>query len=103
MSAAPAASVAQEPAFDASVYDLPIPTIDGLKADKLRLNLTGTVELDRTNIDDLEWLDTLKLGRQTTLTVEAVVTGKPQSYQPSEDGPGTTTTGVTLKVHTIRR
>lgn len=89
--------------LDASVYDLPIPTADGLKADKLRVSFTGTIELDRTNTDDLEWFESLRLGRDVTLDVDALTVAKPQGYQPSEDGPGVTTLQATLRVHTVRR
>ena len=90
-------------ALDASVYDLPIPTVDGLKADKLRVSISGTVELDRTDPDDLAWFEAFKLGRDVNLELIATCTGKPQSFAPSEDGPGVTSLVVSLRAHTIRR
>lgn len=94
---------APEALLDASVYDLPIPTVDGLKADKLRVSISGTIELDRTSEDDLAWLESLKLGRDYELSVTATCVGKPQSYTPSEDGPGVTTLQTSLKAHTVKR
>lgn len=96
-------SSAQLEALDGSVYDLPIPTVDGLKADKIRLVLSGGEELDRTNPDDLDYFASLRLGQDVTLTVVCTVTGKPQTFSPSEDGPGTTTLQATLKAHTVKR
>lgn len=96
-------SVEQVEAFDASVYDLPIPVVDGLKADRLKLSLSGAVDLDRTSEDDLAWLESLKLGRDVQLTVTATVVGKPQSFSPSEDGPGVVTLQTSLRVHTVKR
>jgi hypothetical protein len=93
----------QTQVFDPSPFDLPIPTVDGLKADKLRVSFTGTIDLDRTDLDDLELLEKLKLGRDYPFTVEATCVSKPQAYSPSEDGPGTTLVQATMKVHTLRR
>jgi hypothetical protein len=73
--------------FDASAYDLPIPKLDGHKADKLTLSFGGSLELDRTLEDDLELIERLHLGENVTLTVEAVVAGKGFSHQTKgEDG-----------------
>lgn len=92
------------PAFDAAQFDLPIPVVDGMKADRLRVVVTGTLELDRTNEADLEWFEQFRLGRSVKLTeVLAVCTGKPQTYAPSEDGPGVTTLQATLKITDVKR
>lgn len=96
-------SAPAEALLDASVYDLPIPVVDGLKADKLRVVVNGGVELDRTNETDLAWFDEFRLGREMELRVRVVCTGKPQGYTPSEDGPGVTTLQATLKVLEVRR
>jgi len=62
--------------FDASRYALPIPALDGLKADKLSVSLTGTVDLDRTSVDDLELAEALRLGGNVELLVRASVAVK---------------------------
>lgn len=85
------------------MYDLPIPVIDGLKADKLRVHITGTLELDRTSEDDLAFLEGLTLGRSVSLAVNAVVVGRPQQFSPSEDGPGMVTAAAQLKVTGVVR
>ena len=90
-------------ALDGSQYDLPIPTVDGLKADRLRVTLTGTIDLDRTDPDDLAWFESFRLGRDFNLELVATCTGKPQGFVPSEDGPGVMTLQATLRAHTIRR
>ncbi len=71
--------------FDASKYDLPIPKIDGMRANKLSLSFGGT--LDRTSEDDLEELGKLTMLEEVTLTVRAVVVGKSFSGKPSDDEP----------------
>jgi hypothetical protein len=39
--------------FDAASYDLPIPSTEGRKAQKLSVRFTGSCDLDRTSEDDL--------------------------------------------------
>ena len=71
--------------FDASAYDLPIPKIDGIRANKLTVAFGGT--LDRTSSDDLEALGKLEMLEEVTLTVRALVTGKAFNGKDAEDGP----------------
>ena len=97
MTAAP-----QEQAFDTTVYDLPIPKLDGHKADKLTIAFSGSVELDRTNSDDLELIDALTLGRDVEMRVTATVTRKGFTLAAGkEDAPETTGYGVGMKVHSL--
>lgn len=91
-------SAQPEAAFDASIYDLPIPTIDGLKADKLAIIITGRIDLDRTSVDDLEQINNLQLGRPLTLTCQATCVGKPTTYKPDQDGPGTVNYQAVLRI-----
>jgi len=83
------ASDIQEFELEASAYDLPIPTTDGQKADKLQLRFVGVVPLDRTDPEHLSFLEALKLGKEVRLIVRGGVSGKGWSHQPSEDGPAT--------------
>jgi len=95
-------SVATEEIFDASSYDLPIPRLDGYKADNLVLNIGGAITLDRTSEEDLAFIDTLSLGSEVTLQVVATVTKKGFTLAPGRDeNPETTGYGVGLKVHTV--
>jgi len=89
----------EEAIFDASSYDLPIPRLDGHKADRLSVAFSGGVDLDRTSEEDLELVDTLTLGKEISLTVTAIVTKKGFTLNPGKDeNPETTGWGVGLKV-----
>lgn len=66
---------AQAQAFDASQYDLPIPTQDGHRADLLRLAIGGQTDLDLYDQTALEFLNSLKLGRELDLTIRVRVAG----------------------------
>lgn len=91
--------VTDDSIFDASSYELPIPKLDGHKADKLTVQFSGSVELDRTSEDDLAIIESLTLGKSVTLTATAVVTKKGFTLSAGkEDGPETTGYGVALKV-----
>lgn len=91
-----------EAAFDASVYDLPIPTEDGHKADKLVVSFSGSVELDRTSADDLDLVESLRLGREVTMRVSGPVTRKGFGLSGGkDDAPETTTYGVSVKVQSL--
>lgn len=73
------------PLFDGSQYDLPIPTIDGHRADALRITIAGTLELDLYNPAHLEFMDALKLGQTLQLTVTAEVAGKSDTHTHTND------------------
>lgn len=75
----------QETAFDPSVYDLPIPKVDGIRAKRLSVSFGGS--LDRTNAEDLEVLAGLEMLQEVRLTVRAVVTGKGFSGKDTDGGP----------------
>ena len=88
--------------FNAEQYDLPIPRLDGHKADKLVVSFAGQVELDRTSEDDLALIDALTLGRDVDMQVTATVTKKGFTLTAGkEDSPETTGYGVGLKVHSL--
>ena len=58
------ATIVDEPTFEPSVYDLPVPKIDGLKATKLDIRFTGNGSLDRTSEDDRALLEAMRMGRE---------------------------------------
>jgi len=86
------------PVFDASAYDLQVPVTDGLKADRLAIAINGRIELDRTNQEHLDMINALQLGKAVTVNAEAICVGKPSTYTPSTDGPGTVGYQVTLRI-----
>ena len=91
-----------ESIFDASSYDLPIPRLDGHKADRLSISFSGGVELDRTSEDDLALVDALALGREVELRVTATVTKKGFTLTAGKDeNPETTGYGVGLRIHSL--
>lgn len=88
--------------FDASQFDLPIPRLDGRKADKLVVSFGGQIELDRTSDDDLAFVEDLMLGRDVELRITASVARKGFSHAAGkEDGPDTIGYGISLKVHSL--
>lgn len=92
--------LAEEAIFDPAPYDLPIPSLDGQKADKVILSFGGSMELDRTNEDDLQLIDSLLLGRDVRLSIIASVAGKGFTCSVKEDG-DSTGYRVQLRVHTL--
>lgn len=98
MTAAPATS--EDGIFDASKYDLPIPRLDGHKADKLVLSFSGQIELDRTSEDDLAFIDGLFLGRDVELKVKATIAKKGFTFTAREDEESAGY-GVGLKIHSL--
>lgn len=88
--------------FPGSAYDLPIPKLDGHKADKLVIALGGTIELDRTSSEDLDLIAALDLGTDIELAIVAAVAGKGFALKASE-GDETTTYRISLRAHTLRQ
>lgn len=88
--------------FDASSYDLPIPRLDGHKADRLSISFSGGVDLDRTSEEDLELIEGLTLGGQVELRITATVTKKGFTFNAGRDeSPDATGYGVGLKVESL--
>jgi hypothetical protein len=88
--------------FDATSYDLPIPSQDGHKADRLSVSFSGGVDLDRTSEEDLDLVETLTLGQEINLRITATVTKKGFTFAAGkEDSPETTGYGVGLRVHSL--
>ena len=86
--------------FDASKYDLPIPRMDGHKADTIVLALSS-FNLDRTSEDDLALIEELLiLGQEVELHVKARVIRKGFRNVVREDGVSNEF-GVGLKVHAV--
>ena len=89
--------------FDGSQYDLAVPSVDGEKADTIKLKLAGGIEIEVTDEEWLKVVDGLKLGQNVPLTVEALVAGKAMVTKEDDEGAMTTTYSVALKAHTIYR
>lgn len=88
--------------FDGSQYDLPIPSLDGHKADVLRIVIGGGIDLDLYDEHALKFLETLKLGRDLELTVTVRVTGSAWRHAvKGEDGADHVVHQVALKAHSI--
>jgi hypothetical protein len=66
----------EESVFDASAYDLNIPTLDGRKATNLDIRFSGSGSLDRTSEDDLALLEAMRIGAPVRLIVTGTINGK---------------------------
>jgi len=75
----------EEPVFDASVYDLNIPKVDGIRAQKLSVRFQGSCYLDRTSEDDLVFLEAMRLGVPVRLIITGLPVGKGFSLRPARD------------------
>jgi hypothetical protein len=61
--------VEEELVFEPSSYDLPVPQQDGYRADAIRVRFTGVIDLDRTSLDDLDFVNALRFGERVKLIV----------------------------------
>lgn len=82
-------------------YQLAIPGMDGYRAERLALAFSGSVDLDRTSQDDLDFVNGLKLGREVVLQVTATVTKKGFTLSQGAEGTDCAGYGVGLKVHSL--
>lgn len=53
--------------FDPKPYTIPLPVLDGHRADTLKLAFTGGIEIDPMIDDDLDWFKTLSFGQEIEL------------------------------------
>lgn len=85
---------------------LEIPGLDGYRAEKLALTLSGGVEFsDLTQAEDVAFVKSLRLGQEVRLTVTATVTKKGFVLTPGKDEmtDDKTSFGVGLKVHSLEQ
>ena len=87
--------------FDASAYRLPVPKVDGIKATRLELRLSGAGELDRTMEDDLALLEAGRLGSQVRLIVVGEFVGKGFRLSRKSEGDDELTYTATVKVLSV--
>jgi hypothetical protein len=88
--------------FDGSQYDLPIPALDGHKADTLRIAVGGAIDLDLYDENALAFLQSLKLGRSVDLTVTFTVSGSAWRHTAKgDDETDHVVHQVALKAHSI--
>jgi hypothetical protein len=63
---------------------------DGFRAHKVRVGFVGVIDLDRTSLDDLEFVEALRLGAPVRAIVTGAVSGKgfTLTNRPHEDEVG---------------
>jgi hypothetical protein len=71
--------------FGAAAYDLPVPAVDGYKAQKITIRFVGVVDLDRTDMHQLAFVEALRLGVPVRVIVTGRVSGKGFTHSISHD------------------
>lgn len=87
--------------FDGTRYQQPVPTLDGHRADTLKVAFGGAVEIDLMIEDDLEWFKTLQFGQEVELRVTAKVAKVGWAHKTGADDAETVTHTLGLAVHSI--
>lgn len=73
-------------AHDYSDPKLYLDQVDEKDVDKIRLDFSGSIMLDRRNPADVDFMRRLKLGSSHTLQVEAVCSSKKHGYTTGKEG-----------------
>jgi hypothetical protein len=88
----------------ASPEALALPAIDGEAPDRIEVQFTGGVRLDRSDPADVELMRALALGKEVNLRIVGVVRGKVGTVSWDEDGyPGETTHSAKVRITTVYR
>lgn len=88
---------ADDELFDGKGFEVKA-SIDGESADKIQIGFTGTDIRDPNNQADVDFFESLRLGRTVTLQVEAEVTKRVASSKKNKDDEETITGHVVLKI-----
>lgn len=95
----------QAAAFDRSQYELEglqIARVDGESIDKIRIDFSGSVMLDRSSEADVALFNRLRLGQDCELRCAGTVSGVKTGYTTSKDGDlDAVVGGKTVKVSTV--
>ena len=86
--------------FDPKPYQAPVPTLDGYRADTLKLGFAGSVEIDKKIADDLEWFKGLRFGQEVELRVTATVGKSGWTLKRDKDDGEKVVHTLGLDVHT---
>jgi hypothetical protein len=88
----------------ASPEALALPAIDGEAPDRIEVQFTGGVRLDRSDPADVALMRALALGKEIDLRIVGVVRGKVGTVSWDEDGyPGETTHAAKVRITTVYR
>lgn len=91
--------------FDRSRYDDPalrIAKVDDHQIDKIRVEFSGSVMLDRKNPDDVKLFNSLALGKPCEMRVGGTVAKKATGYTTGKEGDLDAVVGAsTIKVDTV--
>lgn len=95
----------QAAAFDRTQYELEglqIAKVDGEAIDKIRVDFSGSVMLDRSSEADVALFNRLRLGQDCELRCAGTVSGVKTGYTTSKDGDlDAVVGGKTIKVSTV--
>lgn len=87
--------------FPGAQYDLPIPKLDGHRADIIRIAIGGGVDPDLMDEAALAYFASLKILTDVTVTVTATVVGNGWKASRNSEDEENVVNAVTLKVHSI--
>lgn len=87
--------------FDPAPYQSPMPTLDGHRADTLKLAFTGAVEIDKNLDDDVQWFQGLRFGQEIDLRITATVGKHGWTLKTTSDDGETVTHTLGLVIHSI--
>lgn len=85
--------------FPGNLYDRPVPTLHGHRADTLKLAFAGGVDIDLMDEHALAWFKDLRFGQELEITVTAVVGKSGWAIKTTADGDETVTHTLGLHVH----
>jgi len=68
------------------LFELPRIEIDLATPNALRLNFSGTVELDRTNVEDVDFFNALKPGNDATVNITVRIDGGGKVHKRDDSG-----------------
>lgn len=87
--------------FDPKPYTIPVPTLDGHRADTLKLAFGGSVEIDAMDNTALEHFKSLRFGQEITLVVTGTVGKNGWTIKTNSEGEETVlhTLGLNVTGH----
>ena len=89
--------------FDPAPFTIPVPQLDGHRADTLRLAFAGGVDVDKMDdTQQLGWFKNLRFGQEIELTVTATVSKTGWTLKTNADGDETVVHTLGLNVHSYQ-
>ena len=88
--------------FDPKPFTIPVPQLDGHRADTLKLAFAGNVDIDKMDNEALDHFKSLRFGQEVELRISGTVGKTGWALKTDSEGQDTVTHTLGISVHSYQ-